>query len=83
MFDGYVDAERYLARIWEQYEDPAAHQYLVYGVGRRLSGTLYPVAKVVVGGPERASQLIEDLDIHQPEQHGGIPIFRVDYAGRD
>lgn len=82
-FDGGIDAELYLARVWRGYSDPRDHQYLVYGVGKRFDGSAYPKPRVVVGGPLRAAELIQDLDLHQPEEHGGIPIFRVEYVGRD
>lgn len=83
MFDGSIDAERYLARVWQGYSGPGDHEFLVYGVGERPTGGLYPVARMVVGGPERAGQLCTDYDADYEETHGGVPIFRVDYAGRD
>ncbi len=82
-FDGGIDAELYLARVWDGYSDPRDYEYLVYGVGRRPGGRPYPKPCVIVGGPLKAAELIRDLDQHQPEAHGGIPVFRVEYTGRE
>jgi hypothetical protein len=81
MFDGGVDPDRWLARVWDSYGEPKDYHFLVYGVRETITGGLRPVPRVVVGGPERAVELIRDFDAHQPETHGGIPIFRVDYEG--
>jgi hypothetical protein len=82
-FDGSIDAELYLARVWRGYSEPRDYHYLVYGVGERDDGSLYPKPRAVTGGPLKAAELIRDLDDQQPESHGGIPIFRVEYAGRE